>query len=879
MLRARHKIRNDEAELRPLSLFGALGLHPTASEISDLTQIECQASLRATSAQWPFFMLGELIVLGGTVNLGALITHPMDLSLILPALSMLINLVVWQFKNIKPLSNAPVHRQMYAMLVLLLLSGTMTSLWYHALPIQYRVGLMAPQVGQISLALLAFAIFGQQRVLGLAFTLGIGFCALWWHGVFPAIMFVTLLCGIAISIRFQARVQQRLSVLRHARERDGERALRLLNDYEESGHGWFWESDRSGALTYISETLARSTNVSRDAIIGKPLTDLVTVDAINGGEGERTLGYHLSARSPFHDIAVRAAISGSDERWWAVSGRPIINEYGHFQGFRGSGSDLTEMKRSQAEVARLAEFDSLTGLANRAQMLQILEHSVATPYGRVGQCALFLLDLDRFKSVNDTMGHPAGDTLLKEVAVRLRRVVGERGVVGRLGGDEFKVVLPGPTERSRLCLLADAIIASVSQPYLIDGTQVVIGTSIGIAVCPDDGTTSDALIRNADLALYAAKAQGRGIYRFYSSEMLAEAEDRRHLEDDLRSALGEGALTLVYQPVVSASSEKIVGFEALLRWTHPVRGPISPAVFVPIAEDAGLIDSLGEWVMRTACQVAASWPDGIRVAVNVSPIQFANPALPGIVMNALASSGLAPERLELEITESAFIHEGEATDHMFTQLKAIGVRLALDDFGTGYSSLGYLRKAPFDKIKIDQSFVRGASITGSRNAPIVKSIVNLAEALGMDTTAEGVETHDELELVRALGCSQIQGFIYGKGVPADEVRERFNLLGTEAKPKGFQSSRSARMSMLRSVAIRHGDQSYVARIRNISSGGAMIEGLWNVPPDTSFVVTLAEGMTVEAVARWSVDDRVGVQFAKAVDVRSIRSAMPVRLAG
>ena len=616
----------------------------------------------------------------------------------------------------------------------------------------------------------------------------------------------------------------------------------------------------------------------RQARVGRHLTDLVRVDAINAGEGDRTLGFHLSARSLFRDIAVRAAMSGGDERWWAVSGRPVINEFGHFQGFRGSGSDLTEMTRSQAEVARLAEFDSLTGLANRAQMLQILEQSVAAPRGRTGDCTLFLLDLDRFKNVNDTMGHPAGDALLREVAVRLRRVVGERGIVGRLGGDEFKVVLPGPTERPKLGLLADAIIASLSQPYVIDGVQVVIGASIGVAVCPDDGISSDALIRNADLALYSAKAQGRGVHRFYSSDMLAVAEDRRQMEDDLRSALAEGALSLVYQPVVNATSETIVGFETLLRWNHPVRGPISPAVFVPIAEDAGLIGMLGEWVMRTACQTAASWPDGIRVAVNVSPIQFANPSLPGIVMNALAASGLPPERLELELTESAFIHEGEATDHMFTQLKAIGVRLALDDFGTGYSSLGYLKKAPFDKIKIDQSFVRGASIKGSRNAAIVQSIVSLADALGMDTTAEGVETHDELQLVRALGCSQIQGFIYGKGVPAEELRQRFHLIGTDAKPQGFQSSRPTRMSMLRSVAIRHGDQNYVGRIRNISSGGAMIEGLWSVPPGTCFAVTLAEGLTVQAVARWSVDDRVGVQFAETIDVRSIRSAAPVRLA-
>ena len=480
---------------------------------------------------------------------------------------------------------------------------------------------------------------------------------------------------------------------------------------------------------------------------------------------------------------------------------------------------------------------------------------------------------------NDTMGHPAGDALLRMVSQRLQRVIGDHGRVGRLGGDEFKVVLPGRWEHQQLGALADSVIASLSQPYSIEGSQVVIGASVGIAVCPTDGVTADALIRNADLALYKAKGDGRGVHRFYSSDLHADAEDRRQLEHDLRHALAADALHLVYQPVVSATTERITGYEALLRWTHPVRGPISPAQFIPIAEDTGLIAQIGEWVLRTACVAASGWPEGIKVAVNVSPIQFGNPAFPGTVMSALAASRLEPERLELEITESVFLNDDNVTDTMFTRLKAIGVRLALDDFGTGYSSLGYLKKAPFDKIKIDQSFVRGAAIQGSRNSAIIKSIVSLAEALSMDTTAEGAETHDELELIRQLGCSHIQGYIYGKPQTGDVVLERLKEYGSAAVASGFKSSRPTRKAMLRSVGVMHDGHRYNGKIRNISATGALIEGLWNVPVGTSFEVELADGYVMRATARWSQDERMGVEFASAIDIERIKgSAAPRALA-
>lgn len=865
----RTRTEYNEALFRAPSILGVLGLMRSNQNVW-LTRY-----LRHVSTIWPVLMLAKLSLLAGTIQVALLpeyVTLPMIAALVAMTV---IDVAMWSLHRSERIAKMPPYRQMWLMCGLAFAAGASTDILVHAMPEALINPAMSQLIVQYALALLAMCVFGHQRVLGLLYFLGAGIFSIGLHSGNELTLFCAIILAMALSTVLQAKFDRQRLVAMQLDEASSKRAQRLLTDYEESGRGWFWETDRTGALSYISGSLSRSMRLTAEELTGRQLTELVVMDAV--GDVDRTLGFHLSSRSAFSDIAVRAALS-DDERWWAISGRPVFNEFGQFQGFRGSGSDLTEMKRSQAEVARLAQFDSLTGLANRVQMQRALEQSIVDVRGHNGACALFLLDLDRFKAVNDTMGHPAGDALLQQVSQRLQRIVGERGMVGRLGGDEFKVVLPGFIDRPKLAVLAEAIIATLSQPYVIEGTQVVIGASIGVSLCPDDGETVDALVRNADLALYAAKADGRGVHRFYSSDMLAEAEDRRQLEEELRKAIATGGLELVYQPVVSATTEKIVGFEALLRWDHPVRGPISPAAFVPIAEESGLIGAMGEWVMRTACDTAAQWPEGLRVAVNVSPIQFSNPALPGIVMNALASSGLSPERLELEITESAFLNEGDARDQMFAQLKAIGVRLALDDFGTGYSSLGYLKKAPFDKIKIDQSFVRGAAVKGNRNAAIITSIVSLAEALGMDTTAEGVETHDELALVRSLGCSQIQGFIYGKGISKSEIERMFEKQGVEAKPSGFKSSRPRRSTMLRTVAIFHDGQRYVGRIRNISSSGAMIEGLWNVPAGTVFRIGLADGMTVGAEARWSVDDRMGVQFAQTVDVRAIHSAAAVRLA-
>ena len=646
------------------------------------------------------------------------------------------------------------------------------------------------------------------------------------------------------------------------------RAISFLRDFEEFGRAWFWETDADGTLTYVSPALTQAVGVPTDALVGRRLAELVRED---GGDGERSgrgLAFNLSSRLTFSEIEVNAA-DVSDLRW-SLSGKPVTDRAGKFIGFRGLASDLTAIRRSEAEVTRLARFDGLTGLANRASMRACLDRALSAT-GKTESCALMLLDLDQFKAVNDTLGHPIGDELLKQVGDRLRAVVGEMGQVGRLGGDEFEVLLPRMGNRFELEDLAKRLIQRVSATYYVDGLSLTVGASIGIAIAPKDATTPDALVRNVDLALYAAKAAGRGVHRFYQATMHDEAKDRQALERDLRSALGNGELSVLYQPVVGGVSNAIVSFEALLRWNHPRRGAVSPSQFVPIAEEMGIITEIGEWVLRTACAEAAQWPAHVRVAVNISPIQFAQESLPAVILNTLASTGLAPGRLELELTEGVFLQADNHTEAMFTRLFDIGVGLALDDFGTGYSSLGYLQRAPFGKIKIDQSFVRGADVAGNSNAAIIKAIVSLADSLGMVTTAEGVETADDLALIRSLGCTQVQGYVFGKAVAADAARAMMakdHALVVDERVR----NRTPRMAILRSAMMTVGGRAHTVRLRNIAAGGAMVDFAHRIAEGEEVCLQLPDAPTMAGVVRWAAGGRIGVAFAQPFDMTTIEPA-------
>ena len=471
-------------------------------------------------------------------------------------------------------------------------------------------------------------------------------------------------------------------------------AAQLASAYEQARLGWFWATDRQGRLSYISGHIFEALGAEGTEIIGQPFSAVFALDQRQAGVAQRPLPFLISTGTSFTELTLSAS-GQSDGPWWAVSGIPKVGADGAFSGYFGHGRDITHTLRSEQAASRLARHDSLTGLANRHHMSGRLDDILVACQAAKRSCALMMVDLDRFKQVNDTLGHQAGDELLKQVAQRLASVVPHSAQIGRIGGDEFQIILPDVDDRGELGTLGERIVAMLSQPYSMEGARCVIGASLGIAIAPYDGLNSEELVRSADLALYAAKGAGRGQYRFYSSILHLHAEERRQLENDMRDALGAGQFRLAYQPIVALADNLISGFEALMRWEHPARGAISPAVFIPIAEDAGLIEALGEWALRQACADAAQWQGKARVAVNVSPIQFANAGLPSLVASALAASQLAPERLELEITESVFLGEDSNTQNMFAALKRLGVRLALDDFGTGYSSLGYLQKAPF----------------------------------------------------------------------------------------------------------------------------------------------------------------------------------------
>ena len=445
----------------------------------------------------------------------------------------------------------------------------------------------------------------------------------------------------------------------------------------------------------------------------------------------------------------------------------IVNQPLTAGGWVATMEDVTDRKRSAEKIVHLAHYDALTDLPNRALFRDMLERALGKL--QAGErLAVLYIDIDEFKGINDALGHPIGDELLKAIAARLRGCLQENDVAARLGGDEFAIIQTAVKQPSDTTHLVEKIYAAIRQPYDCAGHMITTDASIGIAVAPEDGTHLDQLLKNADLAMYGAKADGRRTSRFFEPGMDERVKKRRILELDLRSAITDGGFEVYYQPLVNLGDNKISGCEALLRWRHPERGMISPAEFIPIAEETGLINKLGDWVLNTACAEAATWPDHIRIAVNVSPVQFKSQTLALNVASALAASGLSAGRLELEITEAVLIRDDEAALALLHQLRELGVRIALDDFGTGYSSLSYLQRFPFDKIKIDRCFVKDiAEAAGSSS--IVQAVVNIAAASNMTTTAEGVETQPQLELLRQLGCTEMQGYLFSPAVSAPEI--------------------------------------------------------------------------------------------------------------
>ncbi|MFL5337092.1 MAG: putative bifunctional diguanylate cyclase/phosphodiesterase [Geminicoccaceae bacterium] len=495
-----------------------------------------------------------------------------------------------------------------------------------------------------------------------------------------------------------------------------------------------------------------------------PMSDILHALAADGhGAGELANTIHEVQEALIRDSLPGAFIRERSGLSVSVSHRPMPDG-----GWVATYEDITERRLAEAQIAHMAHHDALSGLPNRVLFRERLEQEMRRLECQGGWLAVLCLDLDNFKNVNDTLGHPAGDLLLQAVAQRLRGCVRDGETVARLSGDEFAVLQPAPDQPLAAQALAERLVRVLSAPYEIGGHRVVISASVGSALAPADGHDADDLLKKADVALYRAKADGRSCFRFFAPEMQAQLQARLAMEADLRDVLEKRQLELFYQPLFDLREDRVRGFEALLRWRHPERGLVPPDQFIPVAEATGLIVPIGEWVLRQACADAASWPSDIKVAVNLSPLQFTSPQLSTAVSGALAGAGLAASRLELEVTESVLLQDSGVVLGLLHELRGMGLRIALDDFGTGYSSLSYLRSFPFDKIKIDQSFVR-ALTGGAGSAAIVDAIVTLASSLGMTTTAEGVETAEQLGQVRRAGCTEAQGYHLGRPRPAADV--------------------------------------------------------------------------------------------------------------
>ena len=564
----------------------------------------------------------------------------------------------------------------------------------------------------------------------------------------------------------------------------------LLKEFEDTGADWLWQTDTSRRITHVSPRFAHAIGQPAEEIEGKPFLQLVAGESWESGKFSTALhelADKLKRRDSFSNMLVPVQING-ENRWWELSASPKLDDGGMFHGFRGVGSDITEQRESADKISQLARFDTLTRLPNRLQMTETLAKALEAAEKWNGRCGFMMIDLDRFKAVNDTLGHPVGDRLLTRVSDRLRSIMTDNELCSRLGGDEFAVVIKDARDMEYMEILAQKIIDTLSQIYEIDQHPLYIGASVGTAIGPRDGRTVEMLMRSADLALYRSKGQGGGAFNHYEPKLHVQAEERRVMEIALRKALANDELLLNYQPVVSADSGSVVGFEALLRWNSPKFGNVSPVKFIPLAEDARLIVPIGEWVLRTACKEAINWPSAVKVAVNVSADQLTDPDFLSTVVSALEDSGLPPHRLEIEVTESIFMREGTGAAEMLDQIIALGINLSLDDFGTGYSSLGYLRKTRFTTIKVDRSFVQGAAKKVPESLAIIRAVVAMADSLGMSTTAEGAETEEEVQMIKKLGCTKIQGYYFGRPMVTEDARKLFSTFDAGALVYGKKSA-------------------------------------------------------------------------------------------
>ncbi len=612
----------------------------------------------------------------------------------------------------------------------------------------------------------------------------------------PVLAFLQIVVGALVLASPRSAIARRAEPVSQQPSRSVQDDLvdLLLEGATSDADDWLWACDERLRLSGDLDRFSAIAGLS--VLVG---VSLVTLFA-EGTLGASAIGDAFSARAPFRDIVVEASGPGAATKWWRLSGRPCFDESGGFAGYRGRGSDLTALREAQARIAYLATHDGLTGLANRETFQAHAELACAAALAGAAPQALLLLDLDGFKQVNDDLGHATGDALLAAVAAAIERVAPDGAAVARLGGDEF-AILYAPAHPSGPETLALAIVKTLSAPFTLGVHQARIGVSIGIAWAPEHATLPRDLARKADLALYRAKEAGRGRHVVFVEAFERERAERARLEADIALALERGEFTLHYQPLLDIAEARIGGFEALIRWSSPTRGAVSPAAFIPAAEGTGLIVAIGRFVLARACRDAATWPLPATVAVNISPQHLRSPAFRADVVDALHASGLPPSRLEIEITEGVFLDKGHASLDALTWLRERGIKVALDDFGTGFSSLNYLVDFPVDKIKIDRSFVTGL-ITSHKSRAVVDAILTLARQLGIRVVAEGVETTEQALALKLRRCDDLQGFLISRPQPADAVaRLLVDLPGAlrTRVPALLESSLAAALAMKRSA--------------------------------------------------------------------------------
>ena len=646
---------------------------------------------------------------------------------------------------------------------------------------------------------LSATVFIMAQAIGLT----IGLARLGGIEAMGTIAVLLAASGLLVRMTFTARD---LFVTRILADRDLGAATRtvklLLNEFEECGSDWLFELDSGHCLVSVSRRFAEAAGQTASQLNGRAFASLFAE-----GQGRSMLESAFRHRRAIRDEVVALDGAGTDQtRWWSISGRP--SHSGDGVVYRGVISDVTRQRQAEQNAHRMAYFDALTGMPNRAHFNEALG---AMFNGRVGeeQVALLQLDIDHFKSINDMHGHPVGDAYLRQFGQRLSDCVASSGLSGsqptlaRLGSDEFAIAVFGEEACDHAIRLAEMLIVTMSDPLHSEGQELPCGISVGIALAPFHTDSLRQLQSYAAIALNAAKKGGRGTWEMFEVGMDAALHERHGLARDLRHAVSRGELRLFLQPLIDVASESPTGYEALLRWQHPQRGLVPPDQFIPIAEETGLIVPIGEWVIREAFAEAARWPGDETIAINLSPVQFSSPNLLPVVVNALAESGLDPARVEFEITEGVLLHNSEANTNVLCRMQALGVKIALDDFGTGYASLNYLLTFPFDKIKIDRSFVSGLA-TREDSRAIVASVIGLANQLGMCTLAEGVEEREQLDALREQGCRMVQGWLFGKALPSEEYHPRPAREARRGRPASLPGARTRRTAQSYSRTRRAG---------------------------------------------------------------------------